>query len=379
MSRQHTLPSASRPPDEWFYPKDLTYDLISTPLLYDVRQEIFTCAWEYVRCALPQFTNRTRYLAFTRIVIITVVAEFRGDLIDIVDNDRNILGYNLEVLLATVFSGLNPNVCRDLGCEIRNHLLMSCEKTDNRRTTSELFRRYANTPAIPPMHNFRLRDCGVLVRFTIAAALACNDLEYCYVALSEHQLQIFGELGVVLYDGITYNKHHRAGGQVNRTFAFSDFEANHQVHIHREYRKVLSAMDVSVGHSTPFRCVANFLRFLERSSTSRAAEADQNIDQCYDTEVLVTETLKDLQRYQEIMSQSHRLTFLGFNAIIDNRDKEQCMDCSNRDSQDTQVMQDIAGKHTCENCEGRWRRWLDGFPRRAVNAFPGLGSILRLD
>lgn len=83
--------SDSRPPNKWFDPKELTNDLDSTSLLYDVKQSGIACAWQYVRCAIPHFTNRVRYLAFTRIILIASLSESRIDLIDVVDNDRDVL------------------------------------------------------------------------------------------------------------------------------------------------------------------------------------------------------------------------------------------------------------------------------------------------
>lgn len=37
-----------------------------------------------------------------------------------------------------------------------------------------------NTLAVSPRHWFRMRDCDALARFTIASALACNDIDFAF-------------------------------------------------------------------------------------------------------------------------------------------------------------------------------------------------------
>ena len=90
--------------NKWYYPPDLSNDLQDLSLPKQFREEILACAWEYTRCVIPQYTNWPRYVAFMRVIAICVVAEFRGSLVDVtIGND--VLGYNLDELLDTLFLG----------------------------------------------------------------------------------------------------------------------------------------------------------------------------------------------------------------------------------------------------------------------------------
>ena len=53
---------------------------------------------------IPQYTNWNRYVAFMRTIIMGIIAEYRGDLIEVASND-NLLGYNLTDVLADLFDG----------------------------------------------------------------------------------------------------------------------------------------------------------------------------------------------------------------------------------------------------------------------------------
>ena len=65
---------------------------------------MYACAWEYTRCVIPQYTNWNRYVAFIRSIVIGIVAEYMGDLIEVAATD-NLLCYNLSDVLADLFEG----------------------------------------------------------------------------------------------------------------------------------------------------------------------------------------------------------------------------------------------------------------------------------
>jgi len=142
---------------------------------------------------IPQYTNWNRYVAFMRIIIMGIIAEFKGDLVDVVNSDQ-ILGYSLDGTLAELFEGTAGHEL--MAREYKTFLLITSEKTSKRRE-SELFRRYVNGLASSPRTWFRMRDCDALARFTMAAALACNDLDD--VWLSEEQFELLAEIGDVMY------------------------------------------------------------------------------------------------------------------------------------------------------------------------------------
>ena len=60
------------------------------------------------------------------------------------------------------------------------------------------------------------RDCDALARFTIAAALAYNDLD---VWFTGERIEILTELSDTLYDAVAFYRH-RSGGETNSTFAY---------------------------------------------------------------------------------------------------------------------------------------------------------------
>ena len=90
--------------NRWYYPPDLENDLKDLALPTAVKEEVFACAWEYTRCVIPQYTNWPRYVAFMRIIVMGIIAEFRGTLVDVTAGDE-ILGYNLSEVLDDLFLG----------------------------------------------------------------------------------------------------------------------------------------------------------------------------------------------------------------------------------------------------------------------------------
>lgn len=90
--------------ERWYYPPDIANDLDGINIPFRVKQEIFATAWEYTRCVIPEYTNWSRYVAFMRIIVIGIIAEFRGSLMDVA-NDDNIVGYSLTEVLNTLCGG----------------------------------------------------------------------------------------------------------------------------------------------------------------------------------------------------------------------------------------------------------------------------------
>jgi hypothetical protein len=120
----------NRPRDSWFYPSEIKNDLHGVvDLPEEVVAETLACAWEYTRCVIPQFTNWQRYIAFTRIIVIGIVAEFRGRLVDVSAGDR-VLGYDLGELFEIIFAGTPGH--EDMAREYRAFLLITADKCSNR-------------------------------------------------------------------------------------------------------------------------------------------------------------------------------------------------------------------------------------------------------
>lgn len=148
-----TLELGQKPQDIYYYPPEISNDLKGVPLSDEIKAECFACAWEYTRCVIPQYTNWNRYVAFTRTIIIGIIAEFKGHMVDVSAGD-DILGYDLQEVLDGLFKG---TVGHELMCrEYRTFLLITSEKTSEKRN-GELFRRYVNSLANSPRWWFRLR------------------------------------------------------------------------------------------------------------------------------------------------------------------------------------------------------------------------------
>lgn len=142
-----------KPQDIYYYPPEIANDLEGVPLSDEIKAECFACAWEYTRCVIPQYTNWNRYVAFMRTIIIGIIAEFKGHMVDVSAGDE-ILGYNLQGVLDGLFQGTvgHEAMCR----EYRSFLLITSEKTSEKRN-GELFRRYVNSLANSPRGWFRMR------------------------------------------------------------------------------------------------------------------------------------------------------------------------------------------------------------------------------
>lgn len=72
---------APREHDSWYYPPDIADDLDGIPLPQHVKGEVLATAWEYTRTVIPHYSNWGRYVAFMRIIVMGIIAEFKGDLV----------------------------------------------------------------------------------------------------------------------------------------------------------------------------------------------------------------------------------------------------------------------------------------------------------
>jgi hypothetical protein len=374
----------SAPHDIWFYPSDIENDLKDVEIPDGFKKETLACAWEYTRCVIPQFTNWSRYIAFARIIEIGIIAEFRGDLVDVAAGN-NILGYDLDKLLDSVFAGTpgHENMAR----EYRAFLLITADKSSNRRT-SDLFRRYVNALAQSPKTWFRLRDCDALARFTMAAALACNDFDE--VWFSEDEWEILAELGDTMYDAVAFHKH-RAEGETNSTYAYAPPELRKESY--RQCREVLWALDVAWARH-PELHVINFLRFFGgpihmMMRRYRFVEEDLTIGKP-ETEHVVAQTrqnfklwnrvdateMKGVQsaRYRDVIRRSNKLMFPGLAEMLESAAEGQCDCCHYRLSYGAEASGRFGGVKLCVDCREDWRAYLEAFPARAAKVFPVLLS-----
>ncbi|SPO06378.1 uncharacterized protein DNG_09067 [Cephalotrichum gorgonifer] len=374
--------------DKWYYPDDIANDMQSVPLPRKVIEETLACSWEYIRCVIPQFTNWPRYISFCRIICMGILAEVHGNLVDILDTDE-VFGYSVQEQLDIVFRGTAgyEDMCR----EYRFFLLMSSDKCSKRRD-SELFRRYANSLASSAKTWFRMRDCDALARFTIVAAMRCNDQDKTF--LSEEEWQILAEIGDTMYDAVAFYKH-RAEAETNSTFAYT---GSNRADSFRQCREILWALDMAWAGDASLRCVLNFLRpfggpihlmmrryrFVEDNLTVGKVETEEVVVQTRENRKLwhrvdANETYVEDGRYREAIGQEKRVLFEGMADILDQNGDGRCDDCVYRLTYGAESSGCFGGVVLCGRCREAWKSYMETLSERACAVFPILGQILDRD
>ncbi|KAK3314879.1 hypothetical protein B0H66DRAFT_627644 [Apodospora peruviana] len=374
--------------DTWIYPKEVENDLQGIPgLSEDAIRETLAASWEYTRCVIPAYTNWDRYLAFYRVIIIGIVAEFNGSLINVSSSDH-ILGYDMGELYDTLFGELPGSARDEMARDYRTFLLTTAEKTSNRRD-SELFRRFVNALAVSPKTWFRIRDADALSRFTLVAALTCND--FTTIWFSEDQFQILAEIAGTLYDAVAFFKH-RAEGETNNTYAYVDPSLREDAY--RRAREVLWALDVAWARSRGHLHAINFIRlvggpvhmmmrryrFIEDGLVIGKPETDDVVDLARDHYKLWNR-VDSLGSYLDAIRQKDRLLYDGLADLLQEAGagKERCGECRYKMSYGAERSGQFGGVELCEECRKGWGVYIASLPQRAAEAFPEIrGTQLRL-
>ena len=116
--------------DTWIWHKDFDNDLVGIPGLTEAtRQEVLTTAWEYSRVIIPQYSNWERFSCWVRFMIIGILAEYEGSVLDIAMSDKQ-LGYNVEELFDTMLRD-RPGA-EEMKQEYRAFLLVTADKCSDR-------------------------------------------------------------------------------------------------------------------------------------------------------------------------------------------------------------------------------------------------------
>lgn len=324
-----------------------------------------------------------------RIIIISIVAEFKGTIVDVLASD-NLLGYSVPDLLDILFQGspMRENMER----ELRTCILFMAEKSSSRRD-GELFRRYVDCLADSPRQWFRMRDCDGLARFTVMAALACNNiLDVCF---SEEQLELFGEIGITMYDAVAFYKH-RSEGEVCSTFAYAPDDM--RVAAFRQCREVLWALDAAWAGRPGMLIVPTVLRifggaihmlmrryrFVDENLTIGVPETEEvvsltraNFKLWYRIDADKTKKVSEesFQRYRDVLAASEEVLFPGLAQTLETAGDGNCDTCIHRASYGAEDTHCFGGVKLCDDCRASWRHFLESFPDRAAKAFPELGDM----
>ncbi|MFI5867308.1 hypothetical protein [Streptomyces sp. NPDC051546] len=367
--------------DQWFYPDELSGDLRDTGLSPAQITETITAAWEYTRASIPEFTNWERYLAEVRFNAIAIVAECSGDLLDIA-SEGPVLGYDLDELIDTLFAGTPGH--ESMAREFRGALLFMQEKTSGRRDTL-LWHRYANALAYSPRDWFRIRDCDGLARFTMAAALACNDIDTDWP--QEEEFRFLAELVLILYDTVAFYKH-RAEGEICNTWAYADPSLRQEVY--GQFREALWALDTAWSRRPDRRCLTTFIRnvggpihmtmrryrFVEDGLTIGEPETTQMVDYARRHAKLwyrldaIPETDRADEPFHKIMTDKDRLLFDGFADMLKRPEEENCSHCHRQGVYGTDDLGQFSGVQLCSACLQDWTAYLTTFAARARGTLP---------
>lgn len=374
--------------DAWFYPDDFQNDLKGVDLSDEFIHETINAAWEYARCVIPHFTNWDRYVSFVRVLVIAVVVEFRGDLVDPTSND--ILGYNIQGLLDNLFGASAGHA--EMEREFRTFLIFTSEKASHKRT-SDFFRRYVNALASSPKNWFRLRDCDALARFTLAGALVCNDIDDLW--FHEDEFEILCEIADTLYDAVAFYKH-RAEGETNNTFAYVDPEL--RTERFHECRTLLWRLEIAWAHAPRFLCVLNFIRafggpihmttrrnrFVDDGLTLGTPETEDVIIQIRQNYKLWNRLDVDLDRQeckqlQDKLEVKPKFLIDGLAEILQRDDSQLCNNCYYRTSYGAETPGQFGGVGLCDECRKKWQAYVQALPARAEKIFPVLLSVKPAD
>ncbi|KAF8136049.1 BcABA3 [Mycena galopus ATCC 62051] len=388
--RTDTFPSPVPPrTDTWYYPPDLADDMKDVHYISaDVKAQLLTSAWEAVRSGTPHYTNWERYLAFVRIYIVAFFCDFSGQAVDLLASDR-ILGYSVSALLDILFEGMPQSVRENMQREVRCALFFQAEKSSNRRN-GELFRRYANSLAQSPRQWFRMRSCDGMARFSMMAALACNDI--LDVFFSEEQWEVLGEIVWTMYDAVAFYKH-RSEGEVCNTFAYMPEMRIKSFWLCRE---VLWALDTAWARETSLIPVLNNLRLLggtvhmmmrrytfvedqlclgvpETEETVSHARGNFKLWYRITASELKAISGEGIQHYKDVLDRREELLFPGLAAILETADDQRCDTCLYPDSYATEApIHCFGGVQLCDICKPLWRDFLESLPERTAKAFPEL-------
>ncbi|EMD86821.1 hypothetical protein COCC4DRAFT_42234 [Bipolaris maydis ATCC 48331] len=375
--------------ERWYYPDDIANDLKDVDLPSRTKEEVFATAWEYARCVIPEHTNWSRYVAFMRTIVIGIVAEFRGGLTDVVKNDDRILGYSLTEVLNTLCGGAvgYAEMCREYRCFI----LMSSQKS-SQQTNTTLFRRYSKALSKSPWQFFRMRDTDALARFTIGAALVCNDIDDIW--FTECQFDIMAEMGNTMYDGVAYPKH-RSEGEVNSTFAY--VPENRRVLAFHRCREALWALDVAWARRPEMRCVINFIRFFGgpihvMMRRYRFVEEGLTLGKP-DTKNVIAQTRRNIklwnrldeqegmkeqrpEHYRLVLEREESLLFSGLKAMLENADQTLCSECEYPERYGAPKDHTFGGVSLCARCQQEWVEYTESVLKRMAEAFPETAEII---
>lgn len=272
---------------------------------------------------------------------------------------------------------------------------MSSQKS-SQQTNTMLFRRYINALSKNPWQFFRMRDTDALARFTIGAALACNDIDHIW--FTDKKFDIMAEIGNTMYDAVAYFKH-RSEGEVNSTFAY--VPENKRVLAFHKCREALWALDVAWAGKPEMKCVINFLRFFGgpihmMMRRYRFVEEGLTLGKP-DTKIVIAQTrkniklwnrldeqegteeqrLQSLKQYRVVLEREKLLLFNGLGAMLEKADQTLCSECEYREIYGAPQDHTFGGVFLCAGCQQKWAEYIESVLERMAETFPETAETIR--
>jgi hypothetical protein len=242
-----------------------------------------------------------------------------------------------------------------------------------------------------------MRDTDALARFTIGAALVCNDLDN--VWFSDAQFDIMAEIGNTMYDGIAYWKH-RSEGEINSTFAY--MPDTHRIMAYHRCREALWALDVAYAKQPEMKCAINFIRYfggpihmmmrryrfveegltLGKPETKRViADTRKNVklwNRVDEQKKAKDQERESLEQYRDVLSKEKAFLFNGLAAMLEEADEGLCSTCSYRETYGAPQAHTFGGVVICAGCKHGWGAYTESILERTVKTFPEAVETIRL-
>ncbi|WP_280465099.1 hypothetical protein [Nocardia brasiliensis] len=202
------------------------------------------------------------------------------------------------------------------------------EKASDRRG-SVLYLHYVDALANSAADYFRIRDCDAMIRFYIAAAIACNDSDNWF---TERENQTLAEIAVTLFDAISFYKH-RAEAAVCNLFAYIDPELRAETY--QVSRDILWSLDTNWARTRSRRCAVHLIRYLggpvhmlmrryrfvedgmtigNPESDAGVEDARHNIKLWYRNDPPISDNMDE--RNEAVFTRKEQLLFPGFDDML---------------------------------------------------------------
>jgi hypothetical protein len=241
-----------------------------------------------------------------------------------------------------------------------------------------------------------MRDADGLVRFVIAASLACCDLDD--VWFTEDEFEILSEMGIILYDAVAFYKH-RAEGETHSTFSYMPLELRiKSFHLVREVLWALDAAWAQTGRpyhqavinftrffGGPIHMLMRRYRFVEDGLAIGKPEDEDVVDQTRQNyklwhrndakDEVKSEDRKGYRRYKYLVTERTELMYPELPEFLETGGDGSCSKCVHRDGYGARSVHAFGGVQLCDECRAKWGDYSNSFHTRAAKVFPELLQV----